>query len=169
VFVLLGAEFELRPFTEVSRKWLIAPALLIALIPPIAKGLPDALANGNITAFHLGHIGPTESFYMAAPLAVLLLGRRSWLVVLLVLCVVAGGILLKTTAYPVLDEKVSARGLWRELQNDHVAVCDGGINRAWAYGISFYRGSELPVCGHGLISERALRSRGRDRPVVEGP
>jgi 4-amino-4-deoxy-L-arabinose transferase-like glycosyltransferase len=169
VFVLLGAEFELRPFTEVSRKWLIAPALLIALIPPIAKGLPDALANGNITAFHLGHIGPTESFYMAVPLAVLLLGRRSWLVVLLVLCVVAGGILLKTTAYPVLDEKVSARGLWRELQNDHVAVCDGGINRAWAYGISFYRGSELPVCGHGLISERALRSRGRDRPVVEGP
>jgi hypothetical protein len=148
---------------------LIAPVLLIALIPPIAKGLPDALATGNITAFHLGHISPTESFYMAAPVAVLLLGRRSWLLLLLVLCAVAGGILLKTTAYPVLDEKVSARGLWRQLQNDRISVCDGGINRAWAYGISFYRGSELPVCGHGPIYDGVLRSRGRDRPVVEAP
>jgi hypothetical protein len=106
---------------------------------------------------------------MAAPVAVLLLGRRSWLLLLLVLCAVAGGILLKTTAYPVLDEKVSARGLWRQLQNDRISVCDGGINRAWAYGISFYRGSELPVCGHGPIYDGVLRSRGRDRPVVEAP
>lgn len=169
LFVLLGAEFEGDSFAELSRKWLIAPVLLIALIPPIALGLPDALATGNVTAFHLGHIGPTESFYMAAPVAVLLLGRRSWLLVLLVLCVVAGGILLKTTAYPVLDEKVSARGLWRQLQDDHISVCDGGMNRAWAYGISFYRGSELPVCGHRPIYDRVLRSRGRDRPVAEAP
>jgi len=167
LFLLLGAEFEVSSFAELSRKWLIAPVLLIALIPPIAKGLPDALATGNITAFHFGHIGPTESFYMVAPLAALLFGKRSWLVVLLVLCVVAGGILLKTTAYPLLEEKVSARGLWRQLQDDHVSVCDGGINRAWAYGISFYRGSELPVCGDGQFYDRVLRSRGRDRPAVE--
>jgi 4-amino-4-deoxy-L-arabinose transferase-like glycosyltransferase len=156
-------------FAELSRKWLIAPVLLIALIPPIAKGLPDALATGNITAFHFGHIGPTESFYVVAPVAALLFGKRSWLVVLLVLCVVAGGILLKTTAYPLLDEKVSARGLWRQLQSERVSVCDGGINRAWAYGISFYRGSELPVCGDGQLYDRVLRSRGRDRPAAERP
>lgn len=169
LFVLLGAEFESGCFAELSRKWLIPAALLIALIPPIAQGLPDALAAGNITAFHFGHIRATECFYIAAPLAALLLGKRSWLVVLLVLCVMAGGILLKATAYPVLDERVSARGLWRQVQKDHVSVCDGGINRAWAYGISFYLGSELPVCGNGQVYDRALRAKGRDRPGIEAP
>jgi 4-amino-4-deoxy-L-arabinose transferase-like glycosyltransferase len=169
LFVLLGAEFEGGFFAELSRTWLIPSALLIALIPPIAQGLPEALAAGNITAFHLGPIGATECFYIAAPLAALFWGRRSWLVVLLALCVVAGGILLKASAYPVLDERVSARGLWRQLQKDHLRVCDGGINRAWAYGMSFYRGSELPVCGDGQSYDRALRARGRDRPAVEGP
>ncbi len=169
LFVLLGAEFESRSFAALSRKWLIPSALLIALIPPIAQGLPNALAAGNITAFHFGHIRATECFYIAAPLAALLFGKRSWLVVLLVLCVVAGGILLKATAYPLLDERVSARGLWRQLQKDHVTVCDGGMNRAWAYGINFYRGSELPVCGHGQLYDRALRARDRERPAIETP
>jgi hypothetical protein len=167
--VLLGAEFRDGSFAELSRKWLIPSALLIALIPPIAQGLPDALAAGNITAFRLGHIDATEGFYIAAPLAALFWGRRSWLIALLVLCVVAGGILLKATAYPVLDERVSARGLWRELEKDRLTVCDGGINRAWAYGLSFYLGSELPVCGKGRTYDRALRARGRGRPAVETP
>ena len=54
LFVLLGSEFEGRSFAELGRKWMVAPALLIALIPLIAKGLPDALAAGRISAFHLG-------------------------------------------------------------------------------------------------------------------
>ncbi len=169
LFVLLGAEFEGRPFAELSRRWLIPSALLIALIPPIAKGLPDALAAGNITAFHLGRMGTTECFYIAAPLVALAWGRRSWLIVLLALCVVAGGILLKVTAYPILDEQVSARGVWRQVEKEHVTVCDGGINRAWAYGMSFYLGSELPVCGDGHSYDRALRARGRSRPALETP
>jgi 4-amino-4-deoxy-L-arabinose transferase-like glycosyltransferase len=169
LFVLLGAEFEGCSFAEVGRKWLIPSALLIAFIPLIAQGLPDALAAGNITAFHFGRVRATECFYIAAPLAALLSGKRSRLIALLVLCVVAAGILLKTTAYPILDERVSARGLWRQLQRDHVTVCDGGINRAWAYGLSFYRESELPDCGKGQFYDRVLRSRGRDRPAVEVP
>jgi 4-amino-4-deoxy-L-arabinose transferase-like glycosyltransferase len=169
LMLLLGAEFDVRSFAELSRRWLVPSALLIALIPPIAKGLPAALAAGNITAFHIGPIGAVECFYIAAPLAALFFGRRSWLAVLLVLCVVAGGILLKASAYPVLDEQVSARGLWRELQRRHLTVCDGGINRAWAYGISFYRGSELPRCGNGESYDRVLRARGRERPSVEAP
>ncbi len=169
LLVLLGADFEGRSFAQVNRSWLIPSALLIALIPPIAQGLPDALSAGNITAFHFAQFRATQCFYIAAPLAALVFGKRSWLVVLLVLCVVASGILLKATAYPVLDERVSARGLWRQLQKDQVTVCDGGINRAWAYGIGFYRGSELPVCGNGQFYDRVLRARGRDRPSVEAP
>lgn len=167
LFVLLGAEFEQQPFAERSRGWLIPCAGLIALIPLIAKALPDALAAGNIGAFHVGHIGPTECFYIAAPLGVLLLGRRSWLNLLLVLCVVAGGILLKATAYPVLDQSVSARGLWREIERSGATACDGGINRAWAYGLSFYRGSELPRCDDGGVYDDVLRARGRSRPEIE--
>ena len=166
LLVLLGAEFEVRSFAELGRKWLVAPAALIALIPLIAKGLPDALAAGRISAFHLGHLGPTAFFYVAAPLAAVWFGRRSWLGVLLVLCVVSGGILLKATAYRVLDERVSARGLWREMQARHLTVCDAGINRDWAYGLSFYRGSELPVCGNGGSYDLELRAKGRERPKL---
>ncbi len=168
VLILLGAEMEDRTLPELEKKWLAGPALLIALIPLIAKGLPDALAAGKLGAFHLGHLGPAEFFYVAAPLAALLLGRRSWLGVLLVLCVVAGGILLKATAYPVLDERVSARGLWREIQRKHLLVCDGGINRDWAYGLSFYQGSELAVCGSsGAAYDRELRAKGKGRPSLD--
>jgi 4-amino-4-deoxy-L-arabinose transferase-like glycosyltransferase len=167
LFVLLGAEFEELPFAELGRKWLAPPAILIALIPHIAKELPNALAAGKVSAFQVGHVGATELFYVVAPLAAVWFGRRSWLSALLVLCVVAGGILLKATAYPALDERVSARGLWREVQREKVSVCDAGINREWAYGLSFYRGSELPACGSGVGYDRELRAKGRERPSLE--
>jgi 4-amino-4-deoxy-L-arabinose transferase-like glycosyltransferase len=166
LLVLVGAEFEERTLAELGRKWLVGSAILIAMIPLIAKGLPDALAAGRISAFHLGHIGPTELFYVAAPLAAVVFGRRSWLGALLVLCVVGGGILLKATAYRKLDQQVSARGLWREVERRHLTVCDGGINRDWAYGLSFYRGSELPACGSGGTYDRELRAKGRARPLL---
>jgi len=169
LLILLGAEMEGRTLSELKKKWLVAPALMIALIPLIAEGLPDALGAGKLSAFHLGHLGPTELFYVAAPLAALVLGRRSWLSVLLVLCVVAGGMLMKATAYPVLDQRVSTRGLWRELQRKHLTVCDGGINRDWAYGLSFYQGSELAVCGGsgGAGYDRVLRAKGKGRPSLD--
>jgi 4-amino-4-deoxy-L-arabinose transferase-like glycosyltransferase len=167
LFVLLGAEFEQRSFPELGKKWLIPCAFLIALIPLIAKGLPDALAAGKISAFHVAQIAPTELFYVAAPLAVVLWGRRSWLNVLLVLCVAAGGILLKATAYRYLDESVSARGLWREIKKRKITVCDGGINRDWIYGLSFYQGREVPPCGDGGVYDRQLHANGRARPSLD--
>jgi 4-amino-4-deoxy-L-arabinose transferase-like glycosyltransferase len=167
LFVLLGAEFEGYSFAELPKIWLLPSALLIALVPLIAKGLPDALAAGRIGGFRLGHLGPTEFFYVAAPVAALWLGRRSWLSVLMVLCAVAGGMLLKATAYPLLDERASARGLWREVQRRNLTICDGGINRDWAYGLSFYRGSELPLCGNGVVYDRELKAKGRQRPSLD--
>ena len=166
LLMLLGAELERRTLVDLAKKWFVAPALLIALIPLIAKGLPDALGAGRVSAFQLGHIGATEIFYVVAPLAALALGRRSWLTTLLVLCVVGGGMLVKATAYKVLDERVSARGLWREIERKQLNVCDGGINRDWAYGLSFYRGSELPACEGGGQYEWELRAKGRERPKL---
>jgi hypothetical protein len=41
----------------------------------------------------------------------------------------------------------------------HLTVCDGGINRDWAYGLEFLsRQSELPVCGSGGKYDRAAKS-----------
>ncbi len=167
LLVLLGAEMEGRTLVDLDKKWLVAPAILIALIPLIAKGLPDALGAGKASAFHMGHVSPTDLFYVAAPLAALWLGRRSWLTALLVLCVVAGGMLVKATAYKVLDRQVSSRRLWQEIERRHLTVCDGGINRDWAYGLSFYRGSELPVCGNGVVYDRELHAKGRQKPNLD--
>jgi 4-amino-4-deoxy-L-arabinose transferase-like glycosyltransferase len=165
LFALLGAQFAQRPITELGRGWLIACALAIACIPWLATALPDALAAGRITALHITRVTPTEVFYIAAPLAVLLLARRSWTGPLLILCIVAGGIYLKTTAYPVLDERVSARGLWRQVRRLPGTVCDAGINRDWLYGLNFYRGNALPAC-EGKRFDFALRSEDHARPLI---
>lgn len=167
LLMLLGAEMEGRTLVDLPKKWLLAPALLIALIPLIAKGLPGALGAGKASAFHMGHIGPTDFFYVVAPLAAVYFGRRSWLSALLILCVVAGGMLVKATTYKVLDRQVSARGLWREIERRHLTVCDAGINRDWAYGLSFYRGSELPICGNGVAYGRELRANGKQKPGLD--
>ena len=112
--VLIGSQFETKPLAEWSRKWLLLPAALIALIPLIAGALPVTLAAGRVSAFHLTSFNLTEAFYVTSPLAVLVLARRSWVGMLLVLCVVGGGVFLKTSAYPPIDQTVSARSLWRE-------------------------------------------------------
>jgi 4-amino-4-deoxy-L-arabinose transferase-like glycosyltransferase len=161
LFAFLGTQFEQRRII-----WLVPCALLIACIPLLAHALPDALVAGRITGLHAGRISLTEVFYIAAPLAVLLLARRSWAGPLLLLCVVAGGIYLKTTAYPVLDERVSARGLWRQVRRLPGTVCDAGINRDWLYGLNFYRGVSLPACAGGHF-DFALRSQDHAKPSIE--
>jgi 4-amino-4-deoxy-L-arabinose transferase-like glycosyltransferase len=159
LFILLGVRFV------TARTWLLVPALSIAAIPLVAHALPETLAAGRIAAFRLSGFSATEMFYVAAPLAALLLTRRSWLLPVLGLCVAASGIYLKTVAYPVLDQQVSARGLAREIPAS-ASVCDGGIHRAWLYGLDFYRNVSIPPCGAGKF-DIELRATGRDRPALK--
>jgi hypothetical protein len=84
---------------------------------------------------------------------------------LLVLCVAAEGIYLKAATYPVLDEQVSARGLWREIRNEKTPICDGGVERTWLYGLNFYRGAALPECSPDFTL--ALRSEANGKPVFK--
>ena len=163
--VLVGSQFETKPLAEFSRKWLLAPTVLIATIPVVAGALPATLAARPISSFRLPPFTPTEAFYVAAPLAALMLGRRTWILLLLVLCIAAGGIFLKSSAYPEIDETVSARGLWREIKTRHLTVCNGGINRDWLYGLSFYSGAAIPDCGHGHY-DAELTAHGRSRPAL---
>ena len=165
LFALLGSRFDRKLVTELGRGWLLAPALLIACIPVIAHGLPRALGAGRIAGFRVLGISATELFYVAAPLAALLLAKRSWRPSLLILSVVAGGIYLKVTAYPAIDETVSARALWQEIQPRSASVCDGGMNRDWLYGLNYYQGASIPPCGSGHF-DFALRAQGRARPAL---
>jgi 4-amino-4-deoxy-L-arabinose transferase-like glycosyltransferase len=165
LFVLLGSQFERKMVADLGRAWLLAPALLIACIPVIAHGLPAALGAGRIAAFRVADISATELFYIAAPIAVWFLARRAWRAPLLILSVVAGGIYLKVAAYPAIDQSVSARALWEEIQPHGNSLCDAGIHRDWLYGLEFYRGASIPPCGSGNF-DFALRAQGRARPEL---
>jgi len=164
LFAITGSGFERRNIGELRRGWLAPCAVLIALIPLLAQALPEVLGSWRITAFQWPALRATTIFYVAVPLATLLLARRSWVAPLLILCVAGEGIYLKAVAYPVLDEQVSARGLWRELQREKTPICDGGVERTWLYGLNFYRGEALPECNASF--RLALRSEG-GKPVLK--
>lgn len=164
LFAYIGAQFEHRAVGRTSRGILSACAVLIATIPIVAVILPDSLSSGHY-AFTAAHLNRTAAFYIAAPVAAVFLGRRPWIGPLLVLCVVASGMYLKTFADPVLNEDVSARGLWSEIRDKAGSLCDAGTNREWLYGINFYNGAALPGCDAGQFRFE-LHSTGHKRPVV---
>ena len=150
----------------IARGYIWACACLAAVIPLIGNVLPEALAGERWRALRVGNISRVEWFYILAPVAVALLARRSWAPLLLALTVVAAGVYVKATAFPILDSEVSARQLWRQAGDKPGAICDGGMGRDWVYGIAFYRGAPLPPCGAGRYN-MALRSHGHGPPVLE--
>ena len=165
LFILVGAQFEKKSLVQISRWWLLPSACLIALIPLAVSVLPASLSNGRISlsAFHIVR---TEWFYILLPIVALILSRRQWTGAILVLCVVLAGLYLKLESFPVMDKLVSPRGLWRDIASKSESLCDAGTNREWLYGLNFYRGKAIPVCGSGQQFEYQLRSQGRARPVV---
>jgi 4-amino-4-deoxy-L-arabinose transferase-like glycosyltransferase len=165
IFTLLGCSVAERRWTGALRGWLVACAVLIGLLPLLAGVLPQALRLGRIAPSGNLHIGLTEVFYMAAPLAASLLARRTRAGILLVLCLIAGGFFLKIVCFPVLDRTVSARGVWRQIRNSPGTVCDDWLDRHWVYGLALYRGEPYPDCGSGKY-DYALRAHGRERPVL---
>ncbi len=166
LFVLIGSEFETRSIATLSRAWLLPCALLIATIPLLAQELPPALSTGRISFVAIRTVNRVEWFYIALPVVVVFLARRSWAGVLLVLCVVSGGIYLKARVYPVLDQRVSARQLWKQVKPVSEEVCEDWANRDFVYGLSFYRGRLIPSCSNGKF-EYHLVSHGHGPPSLE--
>ncbi len=58
----------------------------------------------------------------------------------------AGLVYVKLSASPVLDQLVSARGLWRRVAPVREDVCIQRLHRAWRYGLAYYAGAPLPDC-----------------------
>ena len=165
LFALIASQFESRPIVQFSRLWLVGCAALAACIPLIARILPFSLAQGRFSLAAPGVVSLTEFFYILVPIVAVLVARRTWAAPVLVLCIVAGGFYLKIVSYPVLDRNVSPRGFWRDSKSISGTLCDGGVNRDWTYGISYYRGGLLPACTGGHAEVR-LRSEGHGRPVI---
>lgn len=166
LFVLVGAQLEFRTPGLLSRWWLVPCSLLTALIPLLAQTLPQSLAAGRLSFVGVRAINRTEWFYVAAPVAVVFLARRSWAGLLLVLCIVSGGIYLKAQVYPVLDREVSARQFWRQVEPVSDEICDEWANRDFVYGLSFYRDRLIPPCGMKELPYR-LVSHGHGPPSIE--
>ena len=164
LLILISSFFEDKSAVEIGKGWLVACAILIALIPLIASVLPGSLVIGRYTWSAI-KLDRTALFYIVAPLAVILLARRSWMPALLALCIVAGGIYVKSVCYPVIDDRVSARGVWRRIQPIENDVCDGGTNRDWIYGLNFYLPRPMPYCGTGPF-HFMMRSNGRTQPTI---
>jgi 4-amino-4-deoxy-L-arabinose transferase-like glycosyltransferase len=165
LFALIGGQFQQAPVIRANWGILLACALLIAVVPLLASVIPESLAGGRFTLSSLAGFNRTTSFYVVAPFAVVMLARRAWVAPLLALSVIAGGLYLKSVAFPVLDREVSARSLWREIQTRSVDICDAGANRDWIYGLSFYRGSAIQPCSPNDVRLH-IRSIGHARPVL---
>ena len=54
---------------------------------------------------------------------------------------------IKRSAAPVLDQLVSARGLWRRVQPQAADTCIDSLHRNWRYGLNYYSHVPLPDCG----------------------
>ncbi|HWF46640.1 MAG TPA: phospholipid carrier-dependent glycosyltransferase [Bryobacteraceae bacterium] len=168
IFALIGARFESMRVVELKRGWLLACAVLVALIPLLASIIPGALEGQSGVLHLIGRITRTEAFYVAVPIAVVFLARRTWAPIVLVLCIVGSGIYLKHAMYPVLDRAVSARGLWRSLEANRGKICNAGLHRNWEYGLAFYNDGPIPACS-GRPGEIALKQQGNRPPDLERP
>jgi 4-amino-4-deoxy-L-arabinose transferase-like glycosyltransferase len=164
-FALIGSLAQQR-FPWQRRTWLVTCAVLIALLPLSAIVLQESLQAGRITLRGSPHLGPTVLFYMVAPIVAVILARRDWAGILLVLCLVASGFYLKIVSFPVLERSVSPRSLWERVRNAPGSVCNDWIDRNWAYGLALYRGTPYPLCTDGGHYDFALRSRGRRMPSL---
>ncbi len=167
LFALVGAGVDWGRPTRSYRLWLAPIAVLIALVPLMARVMPQMIAAGRLTVPHGFHLGPTTLFYMAAPLAVVLFARRSWAGILLVLCFIAGGFFVKIVAYPVMERTVSARGLWPAVERIPGSVCSNWVNRDLEYGFEFYRGASYPMCGTGKFDYGLESHGGRSLQIVK--
>lgn len=161
---LIASTLDIRPPAQV-RAWLLPCAILIAIIPLLARAVPDSLIAGRLSLAPAAHPTRVEWFYIFVPVAVVLFARRSWTGLLLALCIVGSGIYFKAAAFPALDRTVSARQFSNSIEDLRGKICDGGMNRDWIFGISFYRGEALKPCEPGKF-DFAIRSQGRLMPAI---
>lgn len=165
LFVLIAVRFAPETPVQFSRRWLLACAVLTAAIPIVASLLPESLSQGKLSAAALSHFSRTEWFYIALPVAAVLLARRSWAGPVLGLCIIGGAFYLKIVSYPILDTRVSARQFWIRLHDSSKPYCAVWLDRDWLLGLSFYEQKLIPQCQPGT-TDVMLQSLGHGPPHI---
>jgi 4-amino-4-deoxy-L-arabinose transferase-like glycosyltransferase len=132
-----------------TRRSLAVAALLLALAPVAGSALPEALLVGARRTQWGGL--PWEYVAAAIPLAALAWWLQSRARHTAAAAVVASGTLIgviyiQLSAYPVLDQVVSARGLARRVAPHSEVMCVERLHRALRYGLNYYLKQPLPAC-----------------------
>ncbi|MEP7367656.1 MAG: glycosyltransferase family 39 protein, partial [Acidobacteriota bacterium] len=128
IAALMGIRFQ------PSRGLKLAIAACVPMLVFGASILPDALTDGLTHApLQLGNYALIAASAVAAffspPVAV-----------------AAIALWAKLTVYPVLDQHLGARQLWKEIQPRAAETCVEWIGRDWQYGLDYYAQPRLPAC-----------------------
>jgi len=136
-----------------SARWVLAISGILLIAFPIAgRLLPAAVLSGLSHAPRLSF----EPGWLVGPAAAILaweLERRGRRLAAVAAVAVTAGLCvtwLKSTVAPVLDNSVSARVLWRQIEPRRTEVCLGAVKRDWDYGLAYYAGARLPTCAGEL-------------------
>lgn len=146
VCALLGVSLARRRH---GPAWLAACALLMATLPVIAALLPQALETG----IRRSVLQPPPLWIWLAALVLCAAvwiaetrGGRELSMALLLAAVCAGVWLIERSAFPRLDQTVSARSRWIATRAAAEQVCLDDPHRARRYGLNYYSGAVLPDC-----------------------
>jgi len=123
--------------------------LLLSIVPVAASALPGAMLYGLGRA-ELGAL-PWQYIAAAAPVAALawMLARRGRVVAsvaVVSVVMLAGAGFVKLSAWPVLNEIVTAKGLYRRVHARQSEVCIESLHRGLRYGLDYYTRTPLPDC-----------------------
>jgi uncharacterized membrane protein len=164
--VVLGVALEK---TKSAAVWLVSCALLLAAVPMISAILPDAL-NAGLTSvrWQVAFTWP-----MLIPLAAAIAAwslakddadqewsdRRRWAALVVAVASVASVAYLKSTAFPVMDQRVSVRAFWRA-HPEARGACAANVKREVVYGLSYYSNTPVQECAEAQRPRIVMRANG---------
>jgi 4-amino-4-deoxy-L-arabinose transferase-like glycosyltransferase len=131
--------------------------ILLSIVPVIGSALPAAMLYGMTNADWGGLPWEYVAAAMPAGAAAWYLARRGRVVTsiaLLSVVMLASALWVKLGAWPVLDEVVSARGLYRKVKARQPDACVEGLHRSMRYGLNYYTRTPVPDCE---LSPRPVR------------
>jgi 4-amino-4-deoxy-L-arabinose transferase-like glycosyltransferase len=155
--------------SEAPRGTLAACGLLLFLMPVASAALPQILLVG-LRRSTLGDV-PWEYLALAVAAAM----GAWWLaknrgtataVALLALFTAAAWLQIKLVALPVVDQVVSARSLWRQVESHRTDACVESLNRSLSYGLNYYSVTPLPDCSVAPKPYRITQAQGQPPTLI---
>jgi 4-amino-4-deoxy-L-arabinose transferase-like glycosyltransferase len=135
--------------TPAAGWWAGACVVLLIATPAVAALLPDALLAGVSSAhFSFARLARGWPFALAAAGIFWLawMAKRDQAMLAATLAALAAIAYFKIVLLPVLDQRYSVRGFWRENAAQMENPCVKDVRRDWVYGLNYYAGHALPEC-----------------------